>query len=291
MKAEHWLLLVAIAIVGNVCFYVLPNKQDFRPSVLGDLTAGLTGALVTALMVDRVIEAREDRERKRLRQLALRQLAPVFTGHVHLIAQWVKASSEKPERFPTTIAELLSRETLNNLRYLDFSKQAPTHPTMSWLQYSSREFERLDAEIERLIDRYASVLGSEDLTALEELRTSSLTRLVRAAVVMPELDQQSQIRRSYNILYDTSVMELVYNHAKSVQKVSSIMREVADPETGLVRIWMDDMAPQWMSARWTERYGPTVQAGSGGPPIHVGVQPRPPAGCGEQAEDTLSRPV
>jgi hypothetical protein len=173
----------------------------------------------------------------------------------------------RPAQLPETLGELLEERTLSNLRALDFSKPAPALPSTTWFQYSRAELERFNHEIEDAVDHYGSALGSEVLTTLGELKGSTLSWLVICSSTMMWLDQQEGISRSYDILSDESVIKLAYQHASLVQKVAQLVREVKNPDWGLSRIWMDDMAPQWGSARCTNHYGPGVRAGSGGPPI------------------------
>ena len=158
MTASYAVLIMLIG--ASAASYGLFDEGWIR-DWSSNIGAGLVGSLVIIFTLDRAAENRRRREQQRVRTVALSQLRPPLMRHLILLANWYKAAiPSSPDEPPSDFSQLLGDDFLTQLGQLDFSKEGPTFPPMSWFRYTRQELDDFRSHLERIVDKYAVFLES-----------------------------------------------------------------------------------------------------------------------------------
>lgn len=257
MKSRHYLLL-ALAVGFMLLSLCTDQRQlDWLDSFASNLASGFLGSFLTVLLIDRALEQERKQETARVRNIALAQLRPVLLGHLLLLTDWYKAASpERPSHLPSTIPGIFSDDYYLQIRFLDFSREAPVYPATDWFHYTAHQFESFRTQIWRVVDKYAVFLESESLELLEGLANSAPINMIIqiANANLPALDKKHNWRRTYNILYDDSIISEVQRHIGMIRSFLEYYNLAApNPiEIGDLGLWRENTAPRFGSGRLRE---------------------------------------
>ena len=263
MTWKHYLVLGGLVILfGAISLLANQYNTEWLDSFASNLSSGFLGSLLTAWLIDRSLAQGRERETSRVRNIALCQLRPVLLRHLTLLVNWYKAAApHKPVHLPTTISEIFSEDYYHQVRYLDFSKKAPTLYVTDWFAYTTRELESFCTEISRIVDKYATFLSPTALELLENVTHSDLVGMLiqMGKANLPMLDKQHNWNRTYNILnvYDVTnnrSMPMVQGH---VEKFESLLRYYNSKAPNLITasdlaLWRENIAPSFGSGRLSE---------------------------------------
>lgn len=255
MKARYYVLVALTLVFGAISFYARSRQWDWVESLASNLAAGFLGSFLIVLLVDRALERQRARQTEQARSIALRVLRPFVLQHIMLLSDWHKASAEKPpSKLPNSLAETFSSDYFEQIRFLDFSKDAPVDPKMSWLQWTGQQFDEFSGQISRIIDKYSFFLETRTLDRLENLANSILVKLLTqlAKSNLFSLDKAHNVVRTYNLLECPSVQNEVRHHTQLLvsfvdwfnQAVPAIRIEIDGPG-----LWRQDIQPKVGSAR------------------------------------------
>ncbi len=236
---------------------------------LGDLwlnvATEIVGILLTLLLVDQVIRAAEDRSRHRVEIVALHQITGPLNGHIRLLCNLMKAGlNELPDKNTTTLRDLLTEHLMTAIKFFDFSGAAPTVPGRQWFDHLHTQFDTLEKNLTKTIEKYAAFLEPNFLEYLEALANSSLMGFMIDAEKICTADIHLKIKRTYNILADDSMRALVAEH------INALLRVIDHHDTKLTKgrlnevpgdLWRSEMEPKLGSARVENSEGPPVRAG------------------------------
>lgn len=252
MKTRYYLLVLLAIVFTIIYFFAFYFQVDWLESFSSNLATGFLGSFLTVLFIDRALERERREETRKVQSIALRQLRPALMRHLKMLSDWYKAASlGKPDILPGNISEIFNDNFYEQVRMLDFSKDAPIYPKMNWFIYSSKESKLFINPISRTIEKYAVFLEPIALEMLEDLENSVFVNMVVQISDIPALDQQLGYARSYNILYD----ETIINHLR--QYISTLISFleyynsfVQNPiHVQDLELWRNDVAPLLGSSR------------------------------------------
>ncbi len=213
MRTSYALLVIFIGL--SLAFYAIWLEVGWVKDWTAQIGGGLVTSLVVILLIDRILESQRQRERKKVRDVAVAQLRRPLMRQLQLLGNWYKAAvSGKPEALPSTVTGFFGEDFYEQIRWLDFAKTGPTIAETSWLQYSANELKRFQDDLERVIDKYATFLEPSTIELLERLRDSPVASIVILSVNLPDIDRQHGWPRQYNFF--ESVVTLVRQHVEAV---------------------------------------------------------------------------
>lgn len=226
---------------------------------LGDVSLNLgteiIGIFLTIGLIDAVIRGRDERERKRVRNLAIRSMRPALMDHLRLLQGMYKAAAPATiRRTSADVRELFDEEFFGQLRYLDFAAQAPVLPTQqwTWFDYLAHHVRQFRAGMVAATDRYATFLDGETLERIETLMSTSFLAFLEQASAIPAVDRKEGWKRSYALFSGTGMTSIVKDHADALLSVIDSCNGVL-PSGDSVAVdighWRNDIAPVYGSAR------------------------------------------
>jgi|GEM_PF-1576907 len=162
--------------LGGVCDLWL---KDFSLN----LAAELVGILVVLFTVNQTVEANQEKEKKKFREIAFRQLRFVLRKQIYLLFDMFKASVEvKPDKDYQNIRDLFDETYFQEVKFLDLLKVAPVvtpqGEEMDWLDYLYSECSSLQSALGQVVDRYSFYLDSQVVDVIEELSASVFIRFI-----------------------------------------------------------------------------------------------------------------
>jgi hypothetical protein len=227
---------------------------DWISSLSGNLVAGFIGTFLTVFFIDKALEKERQARSQKFQRFVLSGLRPTLLCHLNLLCAWYKAASRTlPEPRPSTLDALFGESYYDQIRYLDFSKAAPTHPPVSWFEWTAHELESFGMSIRNVLDKYTVLLEPELVELLDSLENSALTKalITTAGQNLPDIDKRDGIRRSYNVFAGQGFDVETHRHIQSVLKAIAKHNEfAARPITvGELYLWRIDVSPHLGSAR------------------------------------------
>jgi hypothetical protein len=283
MRWQHWILLVfaILSAVGSLAAF--QARSPWIESISSNLAAGFLGSFLTVLLIDRAIAKERDREKRQMRTLALGQLRRAALQQLELLCTWFRAAvSRPPEKEPADIPGLFSDVYYRELRYLDFSRPAPTVPPESWFRKSAMTIENFRTAVQSVLDKYAFVLDAETLEMLEAVGNANALGLIIATAKVPFQSLPGAEHRTYNVLAGEGVEDALRADVQTFLTFISALNEcIPRPITVAdLSLWRPNLGGAFGAARMTDeesaRSNPMVMIGSGLPPVG-GPLPPPPA--------------
>ena len=173
---KKWWLLVLISLnLGT--YYLLNEKQSVTIELSGGLLVEIIGAIITFILIDRVLKNQEERKRLLTEKVALKGFRFTIIDLLNVFWRMRRAAAEQildkpPENWREAI---LSDEAINDYKHLNFLSDAGIHPPITWNNYVSEYFRNtyLPA-IRQVIDSYSIFLSTELIEKLEALSSSEL---------------------------------------------------------------------------------------------------------------------
>ena len=192
LKESYWILfLIFLASIfslsscinnwfvpSNICNLWL---KDFSLN----LTAELMGILLVLFSVNQTVRTNQEKEKRKFKEIAFRQLRYVLRKQIYLLFEIFKATVEvRPDRDYQTLADLFDDTYFNELKYLDLLTPAPMvtpqGDEMDWLDYLHSELLSLQSALGQVVDRYSFYLDSEVVDVMEELSDSVFVRFINS---------------------------------------------------------------------------------------------------------------
>lgn len=244
-----WLAAIALA-TGVSSYYAKVLGLGWAEGYGANLSAGFLGAFLTVILIDRALEVERARQAHRVTALVFGRLRPPLCVLLELLAGWYKAAAKAPYPPAATAGILFTRNFLEQVQYLDFSKRGPQTGT-SWFRFSAQIFREFQAKVQGALDAYAPLIDADTLECLESLLSSPVPGAVISLVNLPEADAAQGVTRSYNMLAGPGFVEELEQYGKVLGRfIEHFNRVVARPvsETELL-VWREDVSPAWGSGR------------------------------------------
>lgn len=252
-----YIYLFAISILFFILYIIEVFLFQFSSRLstwLGRLAATSFGSYLTVILVDLSIKKKEERERTRVKRIALERLSGAVNSHIEHLANWYIVSiDEKPESVPESYTELFDDEYIEQVKRLDFSKEYPTagenrNPT--WMEVSELRLDEFSEAVEDIIGKYGLYMDPEMIGTLQELGDSEIYSVPQSDIL--QRDQQMGVNRDYNLLAGQNVDYYLAKHISLLLDVIEWYEE--DPELRLIPVqeldaWRDDTAPHPSSAK------------------------------------------
>jgi hypothetical protein len=257
----HRLLLVpylVLACATAVCVFLYlvgrDRQIDWMTAWAPNVAASTVSILLTVFLIDSVLQRNADRERDRVRRLALGTLRFALVRHLTLMAGVFKAAADVvPPDHPIDPEHIFNEYYFSQVRFLDFSKPAPTVPARKWLDYIDAEVREFREALGKVVDVYAGFLDARSLEAIQRLVDSDLLGLLLQLRGIPAVDQDLGLTRSYTFLAGDGVDELTRTHAADFVALVHIYREAFPEGNGPMAedLHRSDVSPAVGSARYS----------------------------------------
>lgn len=244
--------------IGDTCNLWL---KDFSLN----LTAELMGILLVLFSVNQTVKNSQEKEKKKFKEIAFRQLRYVLRKQIYLLFEMFKATVEvRPDKDYQLLVDLFDETYFYEVKYLDLLSPAPMVTSqgeeMDWLDYLHSELLSLKSALGQVVDRYSFYLESEVVDVMEELSDSVFIRFINSIWDAKNInaigDRGDLLSPCKDLLqeYATSLLKLMelYNQsAASDRQITMDSRKWDDwwshngrPKIGESRIKLDPPALQ-----------------------------------------------
>lgn len=222
--------------------------------MLGRLAVTSFGSYLTVILVDLSFRRKEDRERERIKRIALERLAGTINSHIEMLSEWyIAALEEEPEFTPESYPDLFNEEYIRTTRRVDFSKNYPTAgngPDPTWLDMSGQRMESFSEDVEDTISNYGIYMEPEMIKTVQNISDSGINQLFQNDII--QSDQRIGATRDCNLLAGEGVDYFLAKHLNLILEV--IQWYDQDPELHIKPVveldaWRDDVTPNVGSAR------------------------------------------
>ena len=130
MRQRHYLLLILGTI--SVIMGWLSNVHlhwDWLSSLFTNFGAAFIAAFLIVLLIDRALEKERQARSEKFQKFVLSSLRPTFLRYLDFLCTWYKAASTSVrEPRPDRLDKLFDDNYYDQIRYLDFSKDAQVYP-------------------------------------------------------------------------------------------------------------------------------------------------------------------
>jgi|GEM_PF-3972297 len=218
-----------------------------------NLGTELIGILITVVFIDLVISRHEQREKSKLRRIALRQLRVPMQRHLSLLFNMYKASVTAPATRSINGPETLFREDYYlQLASFDLSKDAPVIPKQQWIDYACHEVNEFRESLSRTLEKYAMHLDSEVIDLLESLLGSSFLSFLKQVPNIRNIDRNEGLNRSFVFFGAPGMKDMIERHTDLFSRLVKLFNSEMDQADHVKLssdIWRNDVSPQIGSAR------------------------------------------
>jgi hypothetical protein len=257
-KTPLWIsyfVLTTLSAMSFIFYFKAPSesKWDWVRNITVNLGTGIIVALLTALLIDAIINRKQERERKRYELVGLQQLRIPLLHQFQLLFNIFKASVEiKPQNIYQNLRDLFDEDYFVQLAFFDFSKPAPIATPLQWFDYLSHECTKFRDALNRTVEKYSIYLDSETLDVIEQLINSSFISFILQAPAVREVDKRGGFSRDYNFFAGSGMGDIVREYTSLFLKLMEYYNEQVAQENKIVfkdDLWRNDVAPQFGSAR------------------------------------------
>lgn len=169
---SYIVILAIVTIVVGVLHFVTneTSAQTWIKQSLSNLFITILGIWITVLCIDQIIKKKEQREKKRLLEIAYYEVKRVLEYYLFYLDRIYRVSSNVKPIFQETYREMFNtdhfREAFLNC---DFSKIAE-YQNCTFGQYLHNQTTQFIADVDKIISKYSFVLDSDILRWLELLK-------------------------------------------------------------------------------------------------------------------------
>jgi len=241
-------IILTLLFSSSKFIYEIPGESWLQGLAITSL-----GSYITAVLVDLSFRRKEEREKKRVKRIVLRQLSGIIHRHIDHLSNWyIGALYEYPKTIPTKYSKLFDEEYIETVKKVDFSENYPTagprDPT--WMAVSNHHMNQFSEDINEIISKYSLYLNSDMIKTLQNLADSPITNIFDSD--MMEYDKRKGVKRDYNILNGGNVDIYLSEHLDLVLEVIEWFEN--DSKVDIISVedldaWRDDVSPQAGSAK------------------------------------------
>ncbi len=243
---------VILLIIGTgllILSYILPVNYDWWINFLLNLSTGIYGSALIYFLIDRSIENYQKLESIKRERIAYNRLRRPLSGIIYLLCLIYKATvPEKPEQIPNKFNDVFSDDFYENIRTLDFYKNAPVKPDQSWFRYIQSTYERIKKDIEQFIDAYALNIQPELLENLEKYLNTDIFTLSHYLLSLLRIRQKRGESGPYYVFGDAQ--EIMREHVEIILEVIKEVNIILEKKIEMPQnVFKDTTAPIWGSSR------------------------------------------
>ena len=174
---KNWWLIILLLITLCIIYLLNVNFSNVSLEISGGLMIEIMGAIITFLLIDRVLKNNEENKRIRIEKAALKGFKFTLKDLLNMFWRMRRAAAKVAlEKPPLNWHEaILSDKAIDDYRHLDFLSDAGIHPPLTWNNYVAQYFrEKFLPAFRNIIDSYSIFLSPELIEKLEALNSSEL---------------------------------------------------------------------------------------------------------------------
>lgn len=195
-------------------------------------------------LVEQSFQKEKEKERTERSKIVFNRIKNPLSEFLRLLWQIFKASSNRPEEFPNSYTFLFTDDYYQNIRYLDFSQEAPVVPRRTWFQFISGRSAEIKNQFEASIDAYGYILDNDTLTLIESVCQSGILNYFMQIQAVPQVDQEHGFKREYLML--NGPHEIIREGVPSILKLLEQVNEVLETPIEIhPDFHRDDVSPRW----------------------------------------------
>lgn len=170
LRGTYLALLLLLLACFVIHFVVSPS--DWLSAFSLDVAAEIIGILLVIFSVDRVIDAEQERQRRKLEKVALRQLHKPLRRHLALL---IRLGGDPPEAesSPITLETLFDEAYLVRVEALDLRQPVPdAEQGATWSKYILRECAQFREALNQTVEKYSLFVAPELVNKIEFVASS-----------------------------------------------------------------------------------------------------------------------
>lgn len=188
-----WLPLVILALLTGVSFSLFAVAEP--ASWLSNLTLSLGSAflsiVVTVLLIDSYVSAKDAQDRSKTQQACLRSLRIPVVRLSGVLFHMVKATSERREEDgERSVADFLREIDARRIALLDAAQPAPVTPRRTWENYIIEAFSGFTRSLEDFVGKYSVHLSAHTIDVCEKLVGHPLLILMSHAPTLRSIQRE-----------------------------------------------------------------------------------------------------
>ena len=246
--------LLFLATVAGYHYGPLLGDDSIKDLSL-NLGTEIIGIFLTVFLIDAVIRRNEERERLRVRKVAMQQLRlPLVLQLQVLHGMYKTAIQHAPEILPTEVRNLFTKDYFAQIAFLDLSKPAPLWgiTPLDWMDYLQSESQKFKTSLSLTLEKYAVFLDGDTVELLENILSSHLLAFFQSITAVRELDRKEGFRRKYNFFAAPGMVEMAREYTTLFTALITIFNQNS-PSGRNIRLdlgfWRNDISPQIGSSR------------------------------------------
>jgi hypothetical protein len=170
-----YLTLGVLILSVTVLYVALGGSVEFVKDYAPGLATEALGILLTLVLVQRILERRQEEDRARASRGGVRRSESPLRDLAELWAELIKASlPAAPARPPMTFEDLLSSEWTSAVDDSDLSRVRYAWSGETWAESAARTIARARRQISAILESYGVHLNTHLIEALDDLRDDEL---------------------------------------------------------------------------------------------------------------------
>ncbi|MGF1538030.1 MAG: hypothetical protein ACFB4J_16320 [Elainellaceae cyanobacterium] len=183
LRGTYLTLLLLLALCFAVHFIV--RSESWVSGFSLDVAAEIIGILLVIFSVDRVIDAEQERQRRKLEQVALRQMYQPLCRHIALLIRLGGNNNDNPfvvddpalANASLTLEQVFDEGYLDRVKALDLRTAVPDEEDgVIWSKYILRECAQFRETLNKTVEKYSLFVLPELVDAIEFVVNSPFLR-------------------------------------------------------------------------------------------------------------------
>ncbi|BBP86017.1 hypothetical protein PHLH8_56590 [Pseudomonas sp. Pc102] len=236
------LLLLLLFTVLCVFLYQKTDSDEIKDIFLS-LGTGFISTVVTVIILDIFVSAKEARSKRELSSACLRTLRPALAMVANTIFEMHKATSTtKGSDGLMEFPQLFATAASSNIRQLHPGAYAPVWPGILWPHYVSDSLDKFAISVNDFIDKYSVHLDAETISLCYTLANHGFVHMMRYPKQHPFPNMNMPIFSMVTTVIDGG--SPFTNYLIELSKLSRILKDASYPDDFLFApCWSDGVAP------------------------------------------------
>lgn len=174
-------LTIFLGITGYFSYEGFYNSA-YVNSMAQNIFSEIFGIIVTLALVDKIFDLNEEKENKRMQQIALKYLRTEIAKYLRMLLRLYKASVE--ERYAkkigaNTIEEFFDEDYFSTIVHLNHNKKVPDiTEDYTYLEYIKSRCDDLKSAIEKTLKLHEKYFPSEIVEKMDDLMECDFMKIV-----------------------------------------------------------------------------------------------------------------
>jgi len=250
-------IILGIGLIACVVVYfIIPLPVNWPKDIALNIGANIIGIFLVVILINAVLDFKQERERKRCQSIAFRQLRTPLHRHFTMLFNMLKASViAKPDKSYSQVSDFFDGDYFKKIKYLDFSKDSPTstaYVRYNWFTYLALRCVEFQKSLDRTIAKYISYLDIDIIDLMEEISNSHFVYFVSQAPEILKFDQQKGLNRPYNLFAGEGIIDFVKDYTSLFSKLISYYNQTVSKGEQIKiteNLWRNDVEPLIGSGR------------------------------------------